>query len=64
MGRKRKELPTLHDIEITGFAAEGKSVAKIKWHPEDESPIVVFVPYGAPGDVADLKIDRKKHSFA
>ena len=64
MARKRKELPVLSGVEITGFAAEGKSVAKVKWRPEDESSIVVFVPYGAPGDVADLKVDRKKHSFA
>ena len=26
--------------------------------------LVVFVPYAAPGDVADVKIDRKKHSYA
>lgn len=32
--------------------------------PDDESAIVVFIPYGAPGDIADVKIDRKKHSFA
>ncbi|MDE7143036.1 MAG: 23S rRNA (uracil(1939)-C(5))-methyltransferase RlmD, partial [Muribaculaceae bacterium] len=25
---------------------------------------VVFIPYGAPGDVADVKLDRKKHSYA
>ena len=25
---------------------------------------MVFVPYGAPGDIADIKIDRKKHSYA
>ena len=39
------------------MAAEGKSIAR--W-----SDLVVFIPYGAPGDVADIKIDRKKHSFA
>ncbi|MDE7381405.1 MAG: 23S rRNA (uracil(1939)-C(5))-methyltransferase RlmD [Muribaculaceae bacterium] len=64
MSRKRKELPTLKNIEIIDFAAEGKSIAKVKWRPEDESHIVVFIPYGAPGDIADIKIDRKKHSFA
>lgn len=64
MSRKRKELPILHNITISDFAAEGKSIAKVKWRPEDENPIVIFIPFGAPGDVADIKIDRKKHSFA
>ncbi len=57
MSRKRKELPTVEGLEITGVAAEGKSIAR--WND-----LVVFIPYGAPGDVADVKIDRKKHSFA
>lgn len=64
MARRKKELPLLEGIEITGIAAEGKSVAKIKWRPEDEKNIVIFIPYGAPGDIADIKIDRKKNSFA
>ena len=38
------------------MAAEGKSIAR--WND-----LVVFIPFGAPGDVADVKIDRKKHSF-
>lgn len=57
MSRKRKELPSVEGLEITGVAAEGKSIAR--WND-----LVVFIPYGAPGDVADVKIDRKKHSFA
>lgn len=57
MSRKRKELPTVSGLEITKIAAEGKSLAK--WND-----LVVFIPFGAPGDVADVKIDRKKHSFA
>lgn len=64
MGRKRKEQPLLEGIEISGVAAEGKAIAKVKWRPEDENQIVVFIPYGAPGDIANVKIDRKKHSFA
>ncbi|MDE6792807.1 MAG: TRAM domain-containing protein, partial [Muribaculaceae bacterium] len=64
MARKRKELPELHDIEITGVAAEGKSLARVRLKADDESPIVVFIPYGAPGDIVDLKIDKKKHSYA
>lgn len=57
MARKRKELPVVDNFEITGVAAEGKSLGR--WND-----LVVFVPYGAPGDIIDLKITRKKHSFA
>lgn len=57
MGRKRKELPLLTDIEITDVAAEGKSLARV-------NEMVVFIPFGAPGDKADIKIDRKKRSYA
>lgn len=56
MARKRKELPTLENIEIVDVAAEGNSIAKI-------DGMVVFIPYGAPGDIADVKLDRKKHSY-
>lgn len=64
MARKKKELPLLPDVKITGIAAEGKALARIKWRPEDETNIVLFVPYAAVGDVADIQVDRKKHSFA
>ncbi len=64
MARKPKILPLLENVEITGLAAEGKAIARVKMRLEDESAIVVFIPYGAPGDIADIKIDRKKHSFA
>lgn len=64
MGRKRKELPILKNIEISGVAAEGKALAKVAWNEDDENRIVVFVPFAAPGDIADIKIDKKKHSYA
>ena len=64
MSRKKKQLPELKDIRIESVAAEGKSLARVRLRPDDESPIVVFIPYGAPGDLADVQIDRKKHSFA
>lgn len=57
MSRKRKELPILPEIEISGVAAEGKSIARF-------NDMVIFIPFGAPGDIADIKIDRKKHSYA
>ena len=57
MSRKRKELPVVENVEIIGVAAEGKSIARI-----DE--MVVFIPYGAPGDIVDIKIDKKKRNYA
>ncbi len=64
MSRKKKPLPLLEGVTISGIAAEGKALARVRLRPEDESEIVVFIPYGAPGDVADIQIDRKKRSFA
>lgn len=64
MSRKKKPLPLLEGIEITGMAAEGRAIAKVKLRPEDENPFVIFIPYGTPGDIVNLQLDRKKHSFA
>lgn len=64
MGRKKKPLPLLEGVEITGIAAEGKSIARIQWRPDDEGCIVLFVPYGCVGDVADIQIDHKKNKYA
>ncbi|MBO7608773.1 MAG: 23S rRNA (uracil(1939)-C(5))-methyltransferase RlmD [Muribaculaceae bacterium] len=57
MSRKKKPLPIVENFEITGVAAEGKSLGR--WND-----LVTFVPYGAPGDVVDIQITRKKNSFA
>ncbi|MBD5375233.1 MAG: 23S rRNA (uracil(1939)-C(5))-methyltransferase RlmD [Bacteroides sp.] len=57
MARKRKELPLIEGVEITGVAAEGNAIARV-------NDMVVFVPFGAPGDVANIKIDRKKRNYA
>lgn len=57
MSRKRKELPVIESLEITAVAAEGNAIAR-------SGDMVIFIPYGAPGDIADIKIDRKKHSYA
>ena len=57
MGRKKKALPLLERIEITGVAAEGKALARV-------DDLVVFVPFVVPGDVVDLQVRRKKHSYA
>lgn len=57
MTRKKKELPLLEHVKITGVAAEGKAVARV-------DDLVVFVPFVAPGDVVDLQVKRKKHNYA
>ena len=57
MARKNKSLPLLEHIEITGVAAEGKALARV-------NDLVVFVPFVVPGDVVDLQVRRKKHSYA
>lgn len=57
MARKKKELPLLSGVEISDVAAEGNSIARV-------DDMVVFIPFGAPGDVADVKIDRKKRNYA
>lgn len=61
MSRKRKEQPVIEGLNITGVAAEGNAIARLG---TERGNIVVFIPYGAPGDVADVKIVRKKHSYA
>ena len=57
MGRKKKALPLLEGVTIEATAAEGKSL--FHW-----GEMVVFVPWCVPGDVCDVQIRRKKHSFA
>ena len=52
----RKNLPLLREITIESIAAEGKAVAHVDGQ-------VVFVPYCVPGDIVDLQVTRKKHSF-
>lgn len=59
MARKRKELPVLTDFEITDVAAEGNAIGRTP-----DTGMVVFIPFGAPGDVVDVKLDKKKKSFA
>ncbi|MBQ6378685.1 MAG: class I SAM-dependent RNA methyltransferase [Prevotella sp.] len=57
MARNKKPLPLLESVEIEAVAAEGKCL----FHWND---LVVFVPFCVPGDVCDIQIRRKKHSFA
>ena len=57
MSRKRKELPLLTAVEITDVAAEGKALVRV-------DDLVIFVPFVIPGDVVDLQLTKKKHSYA
>ena len=67
MSRNKKPLPVLKNITITDCAAEGKSLARITIPAHDgqteDTQMVVFVPWCVPGDVVDLQVRRKKHSF-
>lgn len=56
MTRKRKTLPLIENVEITACAAEGKSLARV-------GEMVVFVPWCVPGDIVDLQVRKKKHSY-
>lgn len=56
MAKKRKILPEYENVTISAVAAEGKSIARI-------DDMVVFIPYGAPGDIANVKLDKKKKNY-
>jgi len=57
MVKRKKPLPLLENITVTGIAAEGKAIAK-------KDDLVIFVPYVVPGDIVDLQLTRKKNSYA
>ena len=46
----------MENITITDVAAEGKALTRV-------GDMVVFVPFAVPGDVVDLQIKKKKHSY-
>ncbi|MFP4025228.1 MAG: 23S rRNA (uracil(1939)-C(5))-methyltransferase RlmD [Thiohalospira sp.] len=56
MGRRKKRLPVIEKVEITDFAAEGKSIARI-----DQK--VVFVNQTVPGDIVDIQPTKSRKSF-
>ena len=57
MGKNKKVLPLLEEIEITDVAAEGMAIARV-------NDLVVFVPQTAPGDIVDIQLTRKKSNYA
>ncbi|MBO4599835.1 MAG: 23S rRNA (uracil(1939)-C(5))-methyltransferase RlmD [Bacteroidales bacterium] len=54
---RKKEQPIIENVPITDIGAEGKAIAHIEG-------MVVFVPFVVPGDVADIKILKKKKRYA
>ena len=65
MSRKKIDL-VLQDIAIENVAAEGKALAHAHL-PGDEPDgpgRVVFVEFAVPGDVVDIRVLKKKKSFA
>lgn len=57
MSRKRKPLPVIEGLEISALASEGNALGR-------HGDMVVFVPFGAPGDIVDVKLEKKKKSYA
>lgn len=55
--RRKQELPILENLLITDAGAEGKAVARYE-------NLVVFVSYGVPGDRVDVKLTKKKKTYA
>jgi 23S rRNA (uracil1939-C5)-methyltransferase len=53
---RRKEFPVLEKVTITDIGAEGKAIARV-------DKMVVFVPMLIPGDVADIKVIRKRKKY-
>jgi 23S rRNA (uracil1939-C5)-methyltransferase len=53
---RRKELPLLEKVMITDIGSEGNAIARI-------DNMVLFVPMLVPGDIADIKVIRKRKKF-
>ncbi len=52
----RQRLPIYESVTITDVAAEGKALCRV-------DDMVVFVPWAVPGDVVDLQVTRRRHSY-
>ena len=67
MSRKKKPLPLFEHVTIADVAAEGKALARVTIPEHDGTEareLVVFTEFCVPGDVVDLQITKKKHSYA
>ncbi len=57
MSKKTQKPYLIENLEIENAAAEGKSIAR-------HDGKVIFIPFSAPGDVADVMVQKQKKSFA
>lgn len=66
MGRKKDKNKILENVTIERYAAEGKCVAHFDSIGPNNTVTkkVLFVPFAAAGDVADVKVLRSRTSFA
>lgn len=53
---KKKPFPLLENILITAVGAEGNAIARV-------GEMVLFVPMLVPGDIADIRIKKKKKRY-
>ena len=51
--KKIRQPQYIEDVEIIDAGSEGMSIAK----PDEK---VVFIPFGAPGDIVDIQVCKKK----
>ena len=56
MGKRKKDLPLFENVRITDIGAEGNAVARV-------DDMVLFVPMLIPGDIADIRVIRKKKNY-
>ena len=54
--KKIKQPKFINNVEIIDAGSEGMSIAK----PEEK---VVFIPFGAPGDIVDIQVFKKKSNY-
>jgi len=57
LSKKTQKPYLIENLEIENAAAEGKSIAR-------HDGKVIFIPFSAPGDVADVMVQKQKKSFA
>ena len=51
--KNKKDLPVFERVQIYDAGAEGKAIARV-------DNMVIFVPFGAPGDIVDIKVIGKR----
>ena len=57
MGRRKQKQKHFENVELIAAGGEGHALAKIEGK-------VIFVKYGAPGDIVDLEIIGRKKKFS